>query len=166
MTTSQIKNIVAITACPTGVTQTFMAAEAIMLYSKQQGWNSKVETRGQVATNNANNTLSADDIAQADLVFVAADIEVDLTQFKDKLVYRTSTRAVLKDTAGEFEKALTEGKVEGECCSHSGEACSHNEQSCESNSCEKACPFSRLPKLLPAIVGIAVAIAVVVYALS
>lgn len=166
MTTSQIKNIVAITACPTGVTQTFMAAEAIMLYSKQQGWNSKVETRGQVVANNSQNELTAEDILQADLVFIAADVDVDLTPFKGKLVYRTSTRAALKDIAGEFEKALTEGKVEGECCSHSGEACCHSEQSCASNSCEKACPFSRLPKLLPAIVGIAVAIAVVVYALS
>ncbi len=44
---SGVKNIVAVTACPTGVAHTFMSAEAIENYAKAQGWNIKVETRGQ-----------------------------------------------------------------------------------------------------------------------
>ena len=46
------KNIVAVTACPTGVAHTFMSAEAISEYAKKQGWNVKVETRGQVGSSN------------------------------------------------------------------------------------------------------------------
>ena len=46
--TDGVKNIVAVTACPTGVAHTFMSAEAIETYAKKQGWKVKVETRGQV----------------------------------------------------------------------------------------------------------------------
>ncbi|MFZ7155291.1 PTS fructose transporter subunit EIIBC, partial [Avibacterium avium] len=49
---NQTKNIVAVTACPTGVAHTFMSAEAIAEYAKKQGWNVKVETRGQVGSSN------------------------------------------------------------------------------------------------------------------
>lgn len=42
-----VKNIVAVTACPTGVAHTFMSAEAITKYAQAKGWNVKVETRGQ-----------------------------------------------------------------------------------------------------------------------
>lgn len=163
MENSQIKNVVAITACPTGVTQTFMAAEAIMLHSKKQGWNSKVETRGQVVANNSNNELTAEEITQADLVFIAADIDVDLSAFKGKPVYRTSTRAALKDIAGEFEKALTEAKVEGSC-NTSEKTCCHDAQSESAASCAKKCPCS-FGKLLPIVIVIAV-VAIAICALS
>ncbi len=102
------KNIVAVTACPTGVAHTFMSAEAIEQYAKAQGWNVKVETRGQVG---AGNPISAEEIAAADLVFVAADIDVDLNKFKGKPMYRTSTGLALKKTAQEFEKAFREAKI-------------------------------------------------------
>lgn len=103
-----VKNIVAVTACPTGVAHTFMSAEAIENYAKAQGWNVKVETRGQVG---AGNTITAEEVAAADLVFVAADIDVDLEKFKGKSMYRTSTGLALKKTAQEFEKAFREAKV-------------------------------------------------------
>lgn len=103
-----VKNIVAVTACPTGVAHTFMSAEAIEAYAKKQGWNIKVETRGQVG---AGNPISAEEVAAADLVFVAADIDVDLNKFKGKPMYRTSTGLALKKTAQEFEKAFVEAKV-------------------------------------------------------
>lgn len=105
---SAVKNIVAVTACPTGVAHTFMSAEAIENYAKAQGWNVKVETRGQVG---AGNPISAEEIAAADLVFVAADIDVDLDKFKGKPMYRTSTGLALKKTAQEFEKAFVQAKV-------------------------------------------------------
>ena len=41
-----------VTACPTGVAHTFMSAEAIETYAKKQGWQVKVETRGQVGAGN------------------------------------------------------------------------------------------------------------------
>lgn len=105
---SGVKNVVAVTACPTGVAHTFMSAEAIEQYGKAQGWNIKVETRGQVG---AGNPISAEEVAAADLVFVAADIDVDLSKFVGKPMYRTSTGLALKKTAQEFEKAWAEAKV-------------------------------------------------------
>ena len=105
---SKMKNIVAVTACPTGVAHTFMSAEAIETYAKQQGWQVKVETRGQVG---AGNEITAEEVAAADLVFVAADIDVPLDKFKGKLMYRTSTGLALKKTAQEFDKAFKEAKI-------------------------------------------------------
>ncbi|MGX2966796.1 fructose-specific PTS transporter subunit EIIC [Ursidibacter sp. B-7004-1] len=108
VSTSAVKNIVAVTACPTGVAHTFMSAEAVENYAKAQGWNVKVETRGQVG---AGNPISAEEVAAADLVFVAADIDVDLSKFEGKPMYRTSTGLALKKTAQEFDKAFKEAKV-------------------------------------------------------
>jgi len=101
------KRIVAITACPTGVAHTFMAAEAIETEAKKRGWWVKVETRGSVGAGNA---ITAEEVAEADLVIVAADIEVDLAKFAGKPMYRTSTGLALKKTAQEFDKALAEAK--------------------------------------------------------
>ncbi|MGQ6048094.1 PTS fructose transporter subunit IIBC [Serratia sp. IR-2025] len=102
------KRIVAITACPTGVAHTFMAAEAIESEAKKRGWWVKVETRGSVG---AGNTITPEEVAAADLVIVAADIEVDLDKFAGKPMYRTSTGLALKKTAQELDKALAEAEV-------------------------------------------------------
>ncbi|MCI4234119.1 PTS fructose transporter subunit IIBC [Dickeya dianthicola] len=102
------KRIVAVTACPTGVAHTFMAAEAIESEAKKRGWWVKVETRGSVG---AGNPISPEEVEQADLVIVAADIEVDLSKFAGKKMYRTSTGLALKKTAQEFDKALSEAAV-------------------------------------------------------
>ncbi len=107
VTTESAKRIVAVTACPTGVAHTFMAAEAIEAEAKKRGWWAKVETRGSVG---AGNPISAEEIAAADLVIVAADIDVDLAKFAGKPMYRTSTGLALKKTAQEFDKALSEAK--------------------------------------------------------
>ena len=105
---SGVKNIVAVTACPTGVAHTFMSAEAIETYAKKQGWQVKVETRGQVG---AGNEITPEEVAAADLVFVAADIDVPLDKFQGKPMYRTSTGLALKKTAQEFEKKRKFTKV-------------------------------------------------------
>ena len=101
------KRVVAVTACPTGVAHTFMAAEAIETEAKKRGWWVKVETRGSVGAGNA---ITPEEVAQADLVIVAADIEVDLAKFAGKPMYRTSTGLALKKTAQEFDKAVAEAK--------------------------------------------------------
>lgn len=101
-------NIVAVTACPTGVAHTFMSAEAVEAYAKAQGWHIKVETRGQVG---AGNVITPDEVAAADLVFVAADIEVDLSKFAGKKMYRTSTGLALKKTSEEFAKAFEQATI-------------------------------------------------------
>ncbi|MDX6914428.1 PTS fructose transporter subunit IIBC [Pectobacterium carotovorum] len=102
------KRIVAVTACPTGVAHTFMAAEAIESEAKKRGWWVKVETRGSVGAGNA---ITPEEVEQADLVIVAADIEVDLAKFAGKKMYRTSTGLALKKTAQELDKAQAEAKA-------------------------------------------------------
>ncbi len=102
------KRIVAITACPTGVAHTFMAAEALEEEAKKRGYWIKVETRGSVGAKNA---LTAEEIAQADVVVIAADIELDLSRFAGKKLYKTSTGAALKKTAQEMDNALATQNV-------------------------------------------------------
>jgi len=102
------KRIVAVTACPTGVAHTFMAAEAIQAEATKRGWWVKVETRGSVGAGNA---ITPEEVAAADLVIVAADIDVDLAKFAGKPMYRTSTSLALKKTAQELDKAQAEAKT-------------------------------------------------------
>ncbi|MDI6936237.1 fructose PTS transporter subunit IIB, partial [Serratia sp. Se-PFBMAAmG] len=102
------KRIVAVTACPTGVAHTFMAAEAIQAEATKRGWWVKVETRGSVGAGNA---ITPEEVAAADLVIVAADIDVDLAKFAGKPMYRTSTSLALKKTAQELDKAQVEAKT-------------------------------------------------------
>ncbi|MEX3019985.1 PTS fructose transporter subunit IIBC [Kluyvera sp. STS39-E] len=102
-----VKRIVAVTACPTGVAHTFMAAEAIETEAKKRGLWVKVETRGSVGAGNA---ITPEEVADADLVIVAADIEVDLAKFAGKPMYRTTTGLALKKTAQELDKAMVEAK--------------------------------------------------------
>lgn len=103
-----IKRIVAVTACPTGVAHTFMAAEAIEAEAKKRGLWVKVETRGSVGAGNA---ITPEEVASADLVIVAADIEVDLEKFAGKPMYRTTTGLALKKTAQELDKAEKEAVI-------------------------------------------------------
>lgn len=105
--TGAVKRIVAVTACPTGVAHTFMAAEAIETEAKKRGLWVKVETRGSVGAGNA---ITPEEVADADLVIVAADIEVDLAKFAGKPMYRTTTGLALKKTAQELDKAMVEAK--------------------------------------------------------
>ncbi|GEK12305.1 PTS fructose transporter subunit IIBC [Aliivibrio fischeri] len=102
------KKIVAITACPTGVAHTFMAAEALEEEGKRQGHIIKVETRGSVG---AKNQLTDQEIAEADLVIIAADIEVPLERFNGKRLYKTSTGLALKKTEQEMNKAFVDATV-------------------------------------------------------
>ena len=55
--------------------------------------------------------MTADEIAAADLVFLATDIEVDMARFDGKPVYRTSTGGCPEETRAELDKAWTEAKV-------------------------------------------------------
>ncbi|AEX24451.1 PTS fructose transporter subunit IIBC [Vibrio natriegens] len=107
-TASSVKKIVAITACPTGVAHTFMAAEALDEEGKRRGHQIKVETRGSVG---AKNQLTAQEIEEADLVIIAADIEVPLDRFNGKKMYRTKTGPALKKTAEEMDKAFEQATV-------------------------------------------------------
>ncbi|WP_312724527.1 PTS fructose-like transporter subunit IIB [Stutzerimonas kunmingensis] len=118
--TSGKPKLVAITACPTGVAHTFMAAEALQQAAIRKGYDLQVETRGSVG---ARNVLEADAIAAADVVLLAADIEVDVTRFAGKRVFRCGTGVALKQPDATLDRALEEGAVlaGGAAASASGE---------------------------------------------
>ena len=103
------KKIVAVTACPTGVAHTFMAAEALAEAGKAMGHQIRVETQGSVG---AQNRLTEEEIADADVVVLACDIEVDPSRFAGKRIYRTSTGNALKKPRPTLEAALTDAAVE------------------------------------------------------
>ncbi|WP_226685489.1 PTS fructose-like transporter subunit IIB [Stutzerimonas stutzeri] len=100
--------LVAITACPTGVAHTFMAAEALQQAAIRKGYDLQVETRGSVG---ARNVLEAEAIAAADVVLLAADIEVDMARFAGKRVFRCGTGVALKQPEATLDRALEEGAV-------------------------------------------------------
>ncbi|WP_298585664.1 fructose-specific PTS transporter subunit EIIC [uncultured Kocuria sp.] len=80
---SDSQRILAITACPTGIAHTFMAAENLEQAAARLGHEIKVETHGSIGVENA---LTAEDIDRADAVVVAADKQVDLSRFAGKRV--------------------------------------------------------------------------------
>ena len=101
--------LVAITACPTGVAHTFMAAEALQQAAKQLGFELHVETQGSVG---ARTPLSPADIEAADVVLLATDIEVATERFAGKRIYRCGTGIALKQAQATLKKALDEASQE------------------------------------------------------
>ena len=73
--------IVAVTGCPTGIAHTYMAAEALERKAKELGYSIKVETRG---AGGAKHVLTADELARADGIIVAADTQVPMDRFQGK----------------------------------------------------------------------------------
>jgi fructose PTS system EIIBC or EIIC component len=98
------KFLVGVTSCPTGIAHTFMAAEALLKGAKAMGYEMKVETRGSVG---AKNELTAEDIARADAVVVAADATVETTRFTGKKLLETGTKAAINDAQSLISEALT-----------------------------------------------------------
>ncbi|WP_285765994.1 fructose-specific PTS transporter subunit EIIC [Peribacillus sp. SI8-4] len=75
--------VLAVTACPTGIAHTYMAADALKAKAKEMGIDFKVETNGSTGIKNA---LTAADIAEADAIIVAADKQVEMDRFNGKHV--------------------------------------------------------------------------------
>ena len=79
--------VLAVTACPTGIAHTFMAAEALTKAGKKLGISVKAETNG---SGGAKNVLTAEEIKNADGIIIAADKNVDTARFAGKKVLFTS----------------------------------------------------------------------------
>jgi PTS system fructose-specific IIC component len=105
-----VRLIVGITSCPTGIAHTFMAAEGVEQGAKALGYAVKVETQGSVG---AQNTLTAEEIAAAELVIIAADTNVDMSRFAGKRVYTTGTKGAIANGKALVEKALVAATVQG-----------------------------------------------------
>lgn len=78
--------VLAVTACPTGIAHTFMAAESLESKAKELGISIKVETNGSGGTKNV---LTHEEIAKADCIIIAADKKVDVARFNGKPVIQT-----------------------------------------------------------------------------
>ena len=79
--------VLAVTACPTGIAHTYMAAEALEKAGKAMGYPLKAETNGSAG---AKNVLTADEIAACDGIIIAADKSVEMSRFDGKPVLSVS----------------------------------------------------------------------------
>jgi len=100
---SRPKFLVGVTACPTGIAHTFMAAEALKKSAAAMGHEIRVETQGSVG---AKNRLTDEEIGRADAVIVAADAFVDTARFAGKRLFQTTTKAALHGGQKIIEEAL------------------------------------------------------------
>jgi fructose-specific phosphotransferase system IIB component len=93
-------NIVAVTACPTGVAHTYMAAEQLQKTAKKLGHSIKVETQGAMGIENE---LSQADIDAADVAIIAADIALEQPErFARIRKVEVAVQLALKDPEGLF----------------------------------------------------------------
>ncbi|BCJ94378.1 PTS fructose transporter subunit IIC [Anaerocolumna cellulosilytica] len=94
----------AVTACPTGIAHTYMAAESLEKKAKEAGHVIKVETRG---SGGVKNTLSVQEIAEADCIIVAADVQVPMERFHGKKVILCKVADGIGKAADLIKKAET-----------------------------------------------------------
>ncbi len=148
------KHLVGITACPTGIAHTFMAAEALRKAAVELGHDIKVETQGSVG---AKNQLTPEEIAQADAVVIAADTYVDLSRFGGKRVYETSTKQALKAGKSVIESALTMPEPEVQGAAGQGDYLQSVKQAKAEQSAKRSGPYKHLltgvSYMLPVIVA-------------
>jgi PTS system fructose-specific IIC component len=104
------QKIVAITSCPTGIAHTFMAAEGLQQAAPALGYTIRVETQGSVG---AQTPLTAQEIAAADLVLIAADKQVELSRFAGKRVFQSGTKPAINDGKALITRAFAEAKLQG-----------------------------------------------------
>jgi len=101
---SRSAKILAVTACPTGIAHTYMAAEAIEKKAKERGCSIKVETRG---SGGAKNVLTDEEISQADCIIVAADTKVPMARFTGKKVIECQVSDGISKADKLIERALS-----------------------------------------------------------
>ena len=94
--------IVVVTACPTGIAHTYMAAEQLEKAAKALGHQIKVETQGAMGIENE---LSARDIQDADIAIFAVDIEVEQRErFSGKKIVQIPVQQAIKHPGAVFEQ--------------------------------------------------------------
>lgn len=97
--------ILAVTACPTGIAHTYMAAEKLNGRAKERGINLKVETNG---SSGVKNRLTDAEIAEADAIIVAADTKVEMARFDGKHVIQTQVGKAIYETDQLLDRALAQ----------------------------------------------------------
>lgn len=99
--------VLAVTACPTGIAHTFMAAESLERTAKDMGISIKVEKNG---SGGVKDPLTAEDIAHAECIIVAADKNVPMDRFKGKPLIQVRVAAGINEARRLLEEA-TSGKA-------------------------------------------------------
>lgn len=95
-------NIVGVTACTLGIAHTYIAQKKIEIAAKKAGHHVKIETQGTIGIENP---LTADEIASADIVLLAADVQVyGEERFTGKKVVKVSTEMAIKSPNKLIEK--------------------------------------------------------------
>ena len=97
--------LLGITACPTGIAHTYMAAEGLENAGNEIGHKIKVETQGQ---SGAQNILTDEEIKKAKAIIIAADVNVDLSRFDGKKVLRTGVTDGIRRPKELIYKALND----------------------------------------------------------
>ncbi|WNS74581.1 fructose-specific PTS transporter subunit EIIC [Bacillus sp. DTU_2020_1000418_1_SI_GHA_SEK_038] len=95
--------IVAVTACPTGIAHTYMAADSLKAKAAEMGVDIKVETNG---SSGAKNVLTKEEIENAEAIIVAADTKVEMERFSGKHVLQTAVADGIRKPQELIEKAL------------------------------------------------------------
>ncbi|MCZ8531911.1 PTS fructose transporter subunit IIABC [Psychrobacillus psychrodurans] len=100
---SSSKKILAVTACPTGIAHTYMAAEKLNERAKELGITLKVETNG---SSGVKNRLTDAEIKEAEAIIVAADTKVDMARFDGKPVIQTAVGKAIYETDNLLNRAV------------------------------------------------------------
>ena len=100
-------DILAVTACPTGIAHTYMAAEALEKKAHEMGYSLKAETNG---SGGAKNVLTPEEIDAADGIIIAADKNVEMVRFDGKRVCKTNVSAGINKPE-ELINMIVEGKA-------------------------------------------------------
>ncbi|MDM5318008.1 fructose-specific PTS transporter subunit EIIC [Fictibacillus sp. b24] len=100
---SSKQKILAVTACPTGIAHTYMAADALKAKAKEMDVFLKVETNG---SSGVKNELTKKDIEEADAIIVAADKQVDMERFNGKHVIQVPVAQGIRKPQELIQKAL------------------------------------------------------------
>lgn len=95
--------VLAVTACPTGIAHTYMAADALKAKAKEMGVNIKVETNGSTGIKNA---LTREDIEKASAIIVAADKNVEMNRFDGKPVIQVPVAQGIRKPEELINRAL------------------------------------------------------------
>jgi PTS system fructose-specific IIC component len=111
--------VLAVTACPTGIAHTYMAADSLKAKAKEMGIDIKVQTNG---SSGIKNKLTASEIEEASAIIIAADTKVDLAPFKGKPVIQVPVAQAIRKP-----KDLLDQAVSGDAPIYQGSAIDNDE---------------------------------------
>ncbi|QJC99912.1 PTS fructose transporter subunit IIABC [Bacillus subtilis] len=154
--------ILAVTACPTGIAHTFMAADALKEKAKELGVEIKVETNG---SSGIKHKLTAQEIEDAPAIIVAADKQVEMERFKGKRVLQVPVTAGIRRPQELIEKAMNQdapiyqGSGGGSAASNDDEEAKGKSGSGIGNTFYKHL-MSGVSNMLPSVVGGGILVAI------